>query len=100
MIYRSDLLNTGILKYLVSHIIVARRMGKKTYSCQVGYRPLDKLQEIITEAVFKEDYETNTSEFLSEYVDYETTINSLQEIITKGWMPDEIPEDPSSLIKE
>ncbi|WP_117161004.1 hypothetical protein [Paraliobacillus sp. X-1268] len=56
------------------------------------------MQEIINEAVFKKDYETNTREFLSRNVDYEIAINSLQEIITSGWLPVEIPEDPASLI--
>jgi len=99
MIFKSDLIDTINLLPLISQVIEARRNGKKTYSCEVGFRPLNVLQEIINSAVFKEDYETNTSEFLSEYVDYETSINSLQEIITKDWIPNEIPDDPASLVK-
>lgn len=97
-IYKSGLLNIENLPSLVSQVIEARRLGKKTYSCQAGYRPLYVLQEIINNAVFKKDYEVNTSEFLSEYVDYETSMDSLQEILTEGWIPDEIPEDPNSLV--
>ncbi|WP_163536366.1 nucleotidyl transferase AbiEii/AbiGii toxin family protein [Gracilibacillus sp. YIM 98692] len=99
MIYQSGLLNTKNLTSLVSQIIETRRIGKKTYSCEAGFELLDVLQEIINDAVFKEDYETNTREFLSEYVDYEISINSLQEIVTRGWLPDVIPVNPANLIE-
>lgn len=99
MIYQSGLLDKRDLTSLIGQIIETRRNGNKTYSCQTGYRLMHVLQEIINDVVFKEDYETNTREFLSEYVDYQTCINSLQEIITKSWIPDEIPEDPAGLIE-
>lgn len=98
MIYTSGLLNTSNLSTLVSQIIETRRVGKKTYSCQTGYRLIDTLQDIIDRSVYKLDYEVNTREFLAEYVDYESSIRSLQEILSKEWLPVEIPEDPKSLV--
>ncbi|MFD1451361.1 MULTISPECIES: nucleotidyl transferase AbiEii/AbiGii toxin family protein [Oceanobacillus] len=94
MIYKSNQIDTENLLPLLKQVIETRRTGKKTYSCQVGFRFFDVLQEIINNDAFKEDYETNTSEFLSDYVDYETSIKSLQEIIIKDWIPNEIPADP------
>ncbi|MGM8216820.1 nucleotidyl transferase AbiEii/AbiGii toxin family protein [Bacillaceae bacterium W0354] len=94
MIYQSGLLKIEGLPSLVSQVIEARRRGIKTYSCQPGYKLLKTLQEIVNEKVFKDDYETNTREFLSKYVNYETSISSLQEIINRGWLPEEVPEDP------
>ncbi|SES04645.1 Nucleotidyl transferase AbiEii toxin, Type IV TA system [Gracilibacillus ureilyticus] len=98
MIYQSGLIDSTNLASLTSQIIETRRMGKKTYSCEAGYRPREVMQEIIDDEVFIEDYETNTKEFLSKYVAYETSINSLQEIVTRGWLPEEIPEDVTSLV--
>lgn len=97
-IYQSGLLELEKLSSLVFQVIETRRAGSKSYSCQVGYKPLNVLEEIIEKAVYKEDYEKNTREFLSVYVDYETTIASIKEILTKGWIPDEIPKDPSSFV--
>ncbi|WP_208591921.1 nucleotidyl transferase AbiEii/AbiGii toxin family protein [Gracilibacillus suaedae] len=97
MIYQSGLIDSANLTSLMSQIIETRRMGKKTYSCETGFRPREVMQEIIDKEVFKEDYETNTREFLSKKVDYGTSIESLQEIIIRGWLPEEIPEDVTSL---
>lgn len=92
-IYQSSYLNIEGLPSLAEQIIETRRIGHKTHSCQTGYRPLDVLQEIIDTEIFKDDYTTNTREFLSKYVDYETAIESLQEILTKDWIPKEISEE-------
>lgn len=91
-IYQSGYLNVNNLPSLVNQIIETRRIGHNTYSCQTGYKPLEVLQEIIDSSVFKKDYETNTREFLSEYVGYQIAISSLQEILSEGWIPDVIPE--------
>ncbi|MFD1065629.1 nucleotidyl transferase AbiEii/AbiGii toxin family protein [Oceanobacillus locisalsi] len=99
MIYKSNLVDTENLLPLLTQVIETRRTGKKTYSSKAGFKLFDVLQEIMNDAVYKEDYETNTSEFLSEYVDYETSIQSLHEIVTKEWLPNEIPEDPANLLK-
>ncbi|WP_180954558.1 nucleotidyl transferase AbiEii/AbiGii toxin family protein [Bacillus sp. V5-8f] len=97
-IYQSGLLNEEELSSLVGKIIETRRAGHKTHSCQTGYKPIEALEDIINSAVFEFDYKTNTREFLSKYVDYETAIVSLQEILTKGWIPEEIPESPNILV--
>ncbi|WP_242249019.1 nucleotidyl transferase AbiEii/AbiGii toxin family protein [Bacillus cereus group sp. BfR-BA-01523] len=94
MIYRSGLLNEDILPELVMHIIETRRAGHKTYSCQTGYKPVEVLKGIIKGLVFFNDYETNTREFLSVYVEYGTAIASLEEILNRGWIPHSIPDAP------
>ncbi|MFY0519325.1 nucleotidyl transferase AbiEii/AbiGii toxin family protein [Lysinibacillus sp. UGB7] len=99
MIYQSDFLKLDILPTLVNQVIETRRDGKNTYSCQTGYKPVTILQEIIDKEVYKGDYYTNTKEFLSEFVNYEEAINSLKEIIAKGWIPNEIPEQ-TALVSE
>lgn len=68
MVYRSGYLNVEGLPSLIEQVIDARRMGKKTYSSRTGYKLVHTLQEIIGNAVYRQDYETNTREFLSEYI--------------------------------
>ncbi|MCM3390454.1 nucleotidyl transferase AbiEii/AbiGii toxin family protein [Ureibacillus chungkukjangi] len=91
-IYQSGLLNIDMLHSLVDQVIETRREGKNTHSCKVGYKPLEVLQDIINSSVYKADYNTNTREFLSVFVEYETAIASLQDILGKGWIPVEISE--------
>lgn len=99
MIYRSGLLIEDKLPDLVKQIIETRRIGHNTHSCQTGYKPVEVLEEIINGLVYLKDYETNTREFLSVYVEYETAIASLEEILTKDWIPHLIPDPPEPIAR-
>lgn len=89
-IWVNRLVDIDTLKSLLPDIIDVRKNGKNTYSCQDGYELVKKLEEIITSQVYKEDYDTNTKEFLTEEVSYEDAISSLKLILESGFLPQKI----------
>lgn len=91
-IYHSNLLSREGIPDLIKDVIEIRRNGHNTHSCQPGYELAKVLHDIANSGVFKNDYETNTREFLSVYVDYEDTIATLRTILNENWLPVTIAE--------
>ncbi|MDA2067871.1 nucleotidyl transferase AbiEii/AbiGii toxin family protein [Bacillus cereus] len=90
-IWHSDFLKKDELNSLIDQVIEARQtLGKNTLSCQEKAKPNDILQEIIDTAVFKDDYNAVTTNFLFNVVEYEVAINTLQEIVKMELLPNEI----------
>ncbi|SDN64349.1 hypothetical protein [Alkalicoccus daliensis] len=75
--------------YYVS-LLLKRKPGKNTHSSNKGYLLTDSLQRILKQEFFKHDFETNTQEFLSQYVSYNTAAASLRDIIESAILPHKI----------
>lgn len=59
-------------------------------SAEEGYEILNKLNEIILDNVYKEDYETITSSLLYSECPYTEAISSLENIVNSGFLPEKI----------
>lgn len=91
-IYHSPYLSREGIQDLINEVILIRQNGHNTHSCKPGYEPIKVLNEIANSGVFKNDYETNTREFLSVYVEYEEIIKTLRSILAENWVPEKIAE--------
>ncbi len=89
-IWQSSYLDISTLEMILPEVIAIRQEGKDTVSSQPGYALTENLQHIIATSFYKQDYHRNTKTFLAEDVSYEETINSLEAIIQKGFLPKRI----------
>lgn len=83
-------MNKNEVNSILQDVIEVRREGKNTPSSQKGYRLVDTLIQLIETNFYKEDYETNTLEFISRHVAYEEVIKSIKCIAEDDFLPDEI----------
>ncbi|MEV6689768.1 hypothetical protein AB0N28_31355 [Streptomyces sp. NPDC051130] len=78
------------LKAILPEVIEIRRPGRDTVSCKSGYELVKTLEDIIISNSYKNDYDTNTTEFLAEIMPYEEAIKSLKSILQSGILPHRI----------
>lgn len=90
MIWNSGLVKLEDLKTILPSIVDVRKPGRNTHSCKPGYRPIDSLNIILDNDFYKQDFETNTKEFLSKEVSYTEAVKSLREVISSGLIPETI----------
>lgn len=69
------------LKELVNEVRKDRKVNKNCISAQDGISVTSILRKIIDTQYFKKDYEENTENLLSKYVDYEDAIRGIEKII-------------------
>lgn len=89
-IWESGLVTLDKLKAILPEVIEIRRPGRDTISCKSGYELVKTLEDIIISNSYKNDYDTNTTEFLAEILPYEEAIKSLKSILQSGILPHRI----------
>lgn len=90
-IWTSQKFNPTSFVQLFYKIIEERRKKPEiNHSSASGYQLLVKLQDIMTQECFKKDYNINTVRLIQDETTYEDTIESIEAIIRKGFLPEVI----------
>lgn len=89
-IWHSEYIDIRIIETILDEVIAIRQEGENTVSCRPGYPLTETLQTIMDTSFYKKDYQQNTKFFLAEEVTYEKTIQSLNEILRQGFLPEVI----------
>lgn len=87
-IWKSGLLNLDIVNVILPEVIKDRnQMDIQNYSAKPGTKINNILQNIIDNKVYEKDFNEVTKEFLFSDSYYEELVESLQDIINKGILP-------------
>jgi len=91
MIWNSGKLEKELMHTIIPDVIKDRQLfGKRNISCQPGAAPNEILKEIVAQRVYEADYNDITTKFIYKAVDYNISIESLNEIIDLKILPDQV----------
>lgn len=92
MIYQHGNVHRDKILSLFPIVASIRRGGHSTFSSEHGFELANKLKEIIFTQFYRDDYQTNTVQFLSKQITYDDVIRTLNELIESNWIPEMIQE--------